>query len=91
MVFQLVHEEAPPGSRLPAETYEGRVNCHREGIMKKDGWLEPYDEENRVPKVIETIKEFLCWHQYIDWACTSDGFRAKEQWCSHCGKWRMKS
>ena len=34
MVFQPIHKEAPPGSRLPAETYEGRINCHNEGVMK---------------------------------------------------------
>ena len=33
MVFQPVHKEAPPGSRLPAETYEGRVNIE-EGVMR---------------------------------------------------------
>jgi len=58
--------------------------------MKKDGWLAPYDEELKVATVIEIIREFFCWHQYIDWACTRDGFRAKEQWCLHCGKWRNK-
>jgi len=34
MVFQSVYKKALPGSRLPAETYEGRVTFYNEGVMK---------------------------------------------------------
>jgi len=52
--------------------------------------------ENFVEKLLKFIeftgwiRTFICWHQYIDWICLIDGFKAKEQYCLHCGKWRNK-